>query len=166
MKEIHLSDKDKARFLAKVAPPAGESNCTLWSAGYGIDGRYGRFQLKGKVFYAHRVAHVLATGQQIKDGTFIDHKCNNTGCVNPAHLQAVSARANSENRAGAQKSAKSGIRGVNWSNSHEMWVVRVGHAGVRHFGGYFHDLHEAENAAVQLRNSLHTNNLRDRSPVA
>jgi hypothetical protein len=162
MKPIVLSDKDVSRFWSKVAAKDPVTGCMLWTVGFGMDGRYGRFQVAGKVYYAHRIAYVLANGRQLAEGAFIDHKCHVTQCVNAEHLQEVTAKANSENREGAQRKAKSGIRGVNWNGTHKMWFVRVGHAGKRHFGGYFNDLASAEQAAIALRNSLHTNNLVDR----
>lgn len=165
MKPIVLTEKDKRRFWSKVAPP-DSSGCMLWTAGVGHDGRYGRFQLAGKVYYAHRVAYVIATGEQIPDGMSVDHTCWITKCVNPDHLQAVAPKLNSENRRGAQRGARSGVRGVNWNATHGMWFVRVGHNGNRHFGGYFSNVEDAEKAAIALRTRLHTNNLRDRQSGA
>ena len=126
-----------------------------------MDGRYGRIQLAGKAYYAHRVAFVVSQGRQIAEGAFIDHKCHVTLCVNPEHLHEVTAKQSAENKRGAHVGAKSGIRGVNWNATHKLWVVRVGHAGKRHLGGYFRDLDEAEKAAIELRNRLYTNNLGD-----
>lgn len=161
MKPIELSEKDKRRFWSKVAPP-NDAGCMLWTAGTGIDGRYGRIQIAGKAYYAHRVAYVIAHDQQIAEKAVIDHKCRVTLCVNPEHLHHVTTRENSQNRKGAQVGAASGIRGVNWNPNHKMWVVRVGHEGVRHFGGYFDNVDDAEQAAINLRNVLYTNNLVDR----
>lgn len=162
MKPIGLSEKDISRFWSKVAAPDPVTGCMLWTAGFGMDGRYGRLQVAGKVYYAHRIAFVLKAGRQLAPGAYVDHTCHVTQCVNPDHLQEVTAKANSENRLGAQRMARSGVRGVNWNGTHGMWFVRVGHAGKRHFGGYFKDLESAERAAITLRNSLHTNNLADR----
>lgn len=165
MKPAVLTEKDKARFWVKAADP-NESGCMLWTSGTGMDGRYGRFQLAGKVHYAHRIAFVIANGRQIKEGAVIDHKCNVTLCVNPDHIQEVPPKANSENRRGVEDGTKSGIRGVNWNATHGLWFVRVGHYGKRYFGGYFRDLESAEKAAIELRNRLYTNNLRDRDTAS
>ncbi len=43
--------------------------------------------------YAHRWAYEQARGA-IPDGMHLDHLCRNTLCVNPDHLQAVTAREN------------------------------------------------------------------------
>lgn len=162
-KLVQLSDKDKARFLDKVGPSEPGTGCMLWQAGLALDGRYGRFQLNGKVYYAHRVAYVLHTGDQIPAGSYVDHKCHVTQCMNPDHLQVVTPKGNSENLKGAQAGSKSGVRGVNWNDGHRLWFVRVGHNGRRYFGGYFKDVKQAEEAAIALRNKLYKNNLRDRS---
>lgn len=42
---------------------------------------------------AHRIAYELVVGQ-IPDGMQLDHLCRNHRCVNPAHLEPVSAREN------------------------------------------------------------------------
>ncbi|MDE1854509.1 MAG: HNH endonuclease [Thaumarchaeota archaeon] len=46
-----------------------------------------------KFALAHRFSYQLLIGQ-IPAGLTLDHLCRNRGCVNPAHLQAVSNREN------------------------------------------------------------------------
>ena len=67
------------------------SSCWLWTGAKNSKG-YGRFSFvpKGRRFAAHRIAYVLDGKTLTKDKT-LDHLCRNPGCVNPAHLDPVSA---------------------------------------------------------------------------
>ncbi len=78
----------KARlFWLKVAKQ--ENGCWLWT-GQTLRG-YGRTSGSNK--FAHRAAYVMVKGP-IPAGLTIDHLCRNHGCVNPAHLEAVTNREN------------------------------------------------------------------------
>ena len=77
------------RFLAKVQKTA---SCWLWTAWVERNG-YGRFWLDGWQQSAHRVAYELYVGP-IPKGLEIDHLCRVRHCVNPAHLEAVTASEN------------------------------------------------------------------------
>jgi hypothetical protein len=64
--------------------------CWLWTGNRNPNG-YGRF---GKpVQYAHRVAYEAMVGP-IPDGLTLDHLCRIRHCVNPAHLEPVTAAVN------------------------------------------------------------------------
>jgi len=155
---MHLTDRDVARFWAKV-DKRGE--CWRWTAGKSHDG-YGRFSYGGRGGhepYAHRVAFVLA-GRRLPAGYVVDHICHVRDCVRPEHLRAVTVKQNNENRRGAQPGSKSGVRGVHWSGY--GWTVQVKHLGRKHYGGHFADLSTAAEAARSLRNRLFTHNERDR----
>jgi hypothetical protein len=54
---------------------------------------YGRMRVSGKTFAAHRVSYEHFVGSIPGDLT-LDHLCRNTSCVNPAHLEPVTAREN------------------------------------------------------------------------
>lgn len=81
------------RFMSYV--DKSEDGCWNWRVL--STGGYGRTKwFKGDVKYtelAHRAAYQLFIGP-IPDGCCIDHLCRNRGCVNPAHLEAVSTREN------------------------------------------------------------------------
>jgi hypothetical protein len=68
--------------------------CWYWTGkvdekGYGLTG-WGR---------AHRVSYELCTNELIPSDVMILHKCNNTLCVNPAHLYKGTALDNARDRA-------------------------------------------------------------------
>ena len=77
------------RFWEKVIKSDG---CWNWSR-YLDSWGYGRFQVKGRMEYAHRVSYQLAKGE-IPEGLELDHLCLNPACVRPDHLEAVLPRTN------------------------------------------------------------------------
>lgn len=79
----------ETRFLAKVNKT---ETCWLWTGWIERNG-YGRFWLDGRQVGAHRVAHELFVGR-IPEGLEIDHLCRVKHCVNPSHLEAVTASEN------------------------------------------------------------------------
>lgn len=81
------------RFTAKYAidPKTG---CWNWTAS--TWGGYGMFRYE-RGNKAHRFSYEYHTGHILGDLT-IDHLCNNTICVNPDHLEAVSKGENSRRR--------------------------------------------------------------------
>jgi hypothetical protein len=66
------------------------SNCWLWDASRNGKG-YGTTWRKPK--YAHRLVYEALVGP-IPEGLTIDHLCNNPGCVNPEHMEPVTALEN------------------------------------------------------------------------
>lgn len=100
------------RFLAKVAKT---DTCWLWTARVERNG-YGRFWLDGQQHGAHRVAYELFVGP-IPDGREIDHLCRIRHCVNPDHLEAVTAAENVRRMAATRTPYQ-----------HRMETCRNGHA--------------------------------------
>lgn len=96
-----------ARFLAKVNKdgpvPACEPSlgqCWLWTAYINRSG-YGQIGWNGRKDGAHRVSYMLHIGL-IPEGLTIDHLCRNPPCVNPSHLEVVTASENSKRASAAR----------------------------------------------------------------
>jgi hypothetical protein len=82
----------RVRFINKIEV-ASNSECWEWT-GAKSDQGYGSFRLNGTSTTAQRVAYALFVGDLDEAGVTVDHLCNNPGCMNPRHLQAVPHRVN------------------------------------------------------------------------
>lgn len=81
--------------MARVEPEPN-SGCWIWVGpwkdnGYGV--QYGVASHQRKQDYAHRKMMRFVHGT-IPDGLEVDHRCRNTVCVNPDHLEFVTRREN------------------------------------------------------------------------
>jgi len=158
MREIHLSAEHLAKFQASYSK---SGSCWTWNKPLDRKG-YGYIYVAGRNLAAHRVALVVATGDQLGE-KLVDHICRNRACVNPGHLRLVDHKQNGENRAGLQRNNSSGVQGVYWDKQTSQWRGRVYHHG-RHIGvGYFQSLAEAEAAVTAARKELFTHNELDRA---
>jgi hypothetical protein len=79
------------RFWSKVHKT---ETCWLWTAGR-IGAGYGTIRVGDRAMLAHRFAYEELVGT-IPDGLELDHLCRVRHCVNPAHLEAVTGRVNSQ----------------------------------------------------------------------
>jgi len=76
----------------RVTPDDGQ----CWTVDFtpvGLRKQYTQFSVGGRPQYTHRVAYEMWSGP-IPNGLYIDHLCRNTICVNPRHLEPVTAREN------------------------------------------------------------------------
>lgn len=143
---------------------ATEGDCQVWT-GYRDALGYGRITLTedgGKrTRLVHRLNFTIRVGP-IPRGMDIDHMCHNPSCIKPSHLQVVDRRRNAENRAGAQRNSRSGVRGVTWHRYTNSWRAQVHSNGKYYYVGCFASVAEAEAAVIAKRNELMSNNLVDR----
>lgn len=81
------------RWAEKVRLPESPDGCWEWSASRHSSG-YGQFYYNGRGNgFAHRFAYERFVGP-IPSGLQIDHLCRNRTCVNPSHLEPVTAKEN------------------------------------------------------------------------
>lgn len=92
MSNVRVSDKDKIRFLEKVAFGHGPNACWFWFGGQDRKG-YGKFWWGGQTGRAQRFA-VLAWKGEFPPHFDTDHLCRNIVCVHPFHLEPVPRRTN------------------------------------------------------------------------
>lgn len=75
-----------------------ETKCWEWTGhktkeGYGLFDRFDKHEEKWWAQSAHRFSYEIYRGD-IPEGLQLDHLCKNTGCVNPSHLEPVTAYEN------------------------------------------------------------------------
>lgn len=89
---VHPKSYVEERFWPKTERRIGE--CWTWTGNIGARG-YGFFALHHEKYLAHRVAYGLTYGTVPHPHELeLDHLCRNHGCVNPTHLEAVTAKEN------------------------------------------------------------------------
>ncbi|MFF9653055.1 HNH endonuclease signature motif containing protein [Streptomyces sp. NPDC014622] len=81
----NLSDEEISNWMLDRAVVVGE--CLVYS-NYKDKRGYGRFNHAGKYALAHRFIYAQKVGP-LDDALVVHHKCGNSSCINPKHLQAV-----------------------------------------------------------------------------
>ncbi len=89
--------------------PEPNSGCWLWigTLNERPHGSYGALSIKNRPVGAHRAAYTAWRGP-IPSGLEVDHKCRNTQCVNPAHLEPVTPVVNKRRGIGSKPACKRG----------------------------------------------------------
>lgn len=122
---IPLADRFDKHYI-----PEPNSGCWLWLSAtikssdsrlYGVIGRC-RGQLP-RMALAHRASYELHIGA-IPDKMQIDHKCQNTLCVNPEHLQMLTSKAHCQLT--MERSLKGNCRRGHLMDAKNTWYEKNG----------------------------------------
>lgn len=122
------SPRSVATFWSRVERRE-EGECWPWRGSITRHG-YGQFApRKGVNLRAHRVAYELSVGP-IPDGLTLDHLCGVKHCVNPAHLEPVTALENVQRYAAARRAATHCRHGHSMADAYTV-RTRPGHRRCR-----------------------------------
>lgn len=93
--------------------------------------------------------HRLLAGA--RRGQVVDHADRNGLNNRRSNLRIASLSQNLQNRRGAQKNSKTGIRGVSWWKAGGMWMARVVHQRRLVYCDYFDDIRKARSSVIKAR---------------
>lgn len=105
-----------AAFWSRVDTSAGIYACWPWLGATNKKG-YGRLRWRGRDAKAHRVALEIKLGRPVTSGLYACHTCDNSPCVNPAHLFEATS---SENARDMVAKGRQRRRGTHCRRGHEM----------------------------------------------
>jgi len=101
---FRFNQEDIDRFTDKIVMTPGplETECWVWtgakSRGQGNLQWYGSFRIGRIVVRAHKFAYVAIGRRVWTKGLHLDHHCENSLCVRPCHLEAVTREVNQERK--------------------------------------------------------------------
>jgi hypothetical protein len=104
----------------------GLDACQEWTGGKSSRG-YGVAWVKGRIVSAHRLSYMVHNGE-IAEGEFILHRCDNRSCINPKHLLAGDAKANSLDMVTKGREAKGEANGASTCPEHVLRGEGIGNS--------------------------------------
>lgn len=99
--------------------------------------------------WADVILHRLLTNAP--KGMHVDHINHDTLDNRKSNLRVVTRSQNLQNRAGATRTSKSGVRGVTWHKASNRWAAKIRVNGVDRHIGLFRSLADAAVAVEQAR---------------
>lgn len=116
---------------------------------------YVRVQVRGGVYFAHRLAWLYVFGAW--PASELDHinRIRNDNRI--GNLREVTRSQNRQNSNGVRTS-KSQLKGVHWENARKLWRSQIRVNGREVFLGRFKDPLAAHMAYVEAAKTLHTHN--------
>lgn len=89
--DVPLTDREIDRIAAFAVP--ANVDCDHW-IGSADDHGYARCWFRGRNWHAARLVLQVKLGRVLRRGEQVDHLCRNRRCINPEHLEPVSAAEN------------------------------------------------------------------------
>ncbi len=120
---------------------------------------YLTIRVSGKLLYAHRVAWMLATGDEIPPGYMVDHWNGNKADNRLVNLRLATRSQNNCNQ--AQRSYRDLPKGVHYDKRRGKFLASVRLDGKQYFCGRYATVAEAEMSVRNTRARLHGEFARD-----
>ena len=120
-------------------------------AGYIRPDGYRSIAIQRKQYFAHRLIFLYHRGYLPE---IIDHIDCDVSNNNIENLRPATKQQNAMNTK-IKKTNKSGIKGVHFCNTYNLWVARLRYSGKHITIGKFTCKHEAEKSLVTKRKELH-----------
>ena len=157
MKELNLDlvnklfryDKETGDLIRKVTVRKGSETGQIVGTDDGQG--YLKTSIKGDKYFNHRIIFFMHHGFLPPCLDHIDTNKRNNRIEN---LRAATVTQNNHNQ-GRRKTNTSGVKGVRWKETHNMWSASVTLNGKRKHVGHFRTVPEAEVAVRKAREQLH-----------
>lgn len=103
---LNLDNLNHYRKYKGILYKIDEKGCWIWQRSVNQNG-YGRIKIGGKDIEAHKFFYEWMKGQ-VPENKVLDHKCQNTLCINPNHLRIVGKGRNSNRERSESEFCKHG----------------------------------------------------------